>query len=98
MVLQQQEPDLVDGGLDGIDLGEHVDAIGFLVDHPRDSADLTLDAAEASQEGVPVLRVTRFHSLHHTLVGYTSLSSLVGVVGRPSISVVVSTPGSLAKG
>src|SRR5260370_23071725 len=34
VVLEQQQPDLVDGGLDGIDLGQDVDAGGLLIDHP----------------------------------------------------------------
>jgi hypothetical protein len=57
VVLEEKEPHLVDGGLDGIDLGYDVDAIGFLVDHSLDATDLSFDAIQSGKEGVTVLRV-----------------------------------------
>jgi hypothetical protein len=44
VVLEQQQSDLVNRGLDGIDLREHIDAVRFLVDHSPDATDLALDA------------------------------------------------------
>ena len=58
---KQQQANLVDSGLDGIDLGQDVDAVGFLIDHPRDAADLSLDAMQSCLERFQVLRITRFH-------------------------------------
>jgi hypothetical protein len=44
MVLEQAEADGVEGLVDRRDLGEDVDAVLFLVDHPGDAADLPLNA------------------------------------------------------
>ena len=38
---------LLERRLDGGDLGEDVDAVGVLVDHPLEAPDLALDPAEA---------------------------------------------------
>jgi hypothetical protein len=45
VAVKQTEGHLVQGGLDGGDLGEHVDAVPVVVDHPLDPADLSLDAS-----------------------------------------------------
>src|SRR5690625_4687769 len=45
VVLDQPEPDGLECAGDGGDLGEHVDAVDVLVDHPGNAADLALDAA-----------------------------------------------------
>src|SRR2546422_9527613 len=84
MVLEQQQPDLVDGGLDGVDLGQDVDAVGLLIDHPRDAADLAFDATQSGQERVAILRITWFHTCHHTPGGYISRR---GRDGTPAIPV-----------
>ena len=47
VVVEQAERDLVERRLHGGDLGEHVDAVAVLVDHPLDAADLAFDAAQA---------------------------------------------------
>ena len=44
--VEQAEGDLVEGGLDGRDLGEHVDAVAVVVDHFLDAAHLAFDAAQ----------------------------------------------------
>ena len=46
--------DLFERGLDGRDLGQDVDAVGVLVDHPLEAADLALDAAEAIVDGAGI--------------------------------------------
>src|SRR5215218_2306666 len=50
VAVEQPEGHLVEGGLDGRDLGDHVDAVLVLVDHAGDAADLPLDAAQAGLE------------------------------------------------
>ena len=50
VVVEEAEGDLVEGGLGGLDLGEDVDAVAVLLHHPRDAADLALDAGEPLQQ------------------------------------------------
>jgi hypothetical protein len=45
--VEEGEGNLVDCGLGGGDLGEDVDAVALLVDHPFDAADLAVDPAQA---------------------------------------------------
>src|SRR5689334_6069152 len=47
VVVQQPERDLVERGLDSGDLREHVHARPVLLDHPLDTADLSLHAPQA---------------------------------------------------
>jgi hypothetical protein len=59
VVLEQPDRDRVQGTLRGRNLREHVDAVGVLVHHPLQSADLALDPAQAPEQcllvsGVPV--------------------------------------------
>lgn len=67
MISQRLLFDLVQCGANGADLGQHVDAVAFFLDHAGNAADLALDAAEARE-----LRFLDFliHGLHHTPVGY----------------------------
>ena len=46
VILEEKQPDLVQGRLDGVDLGQDIDAVLVFVDHARDSADLSLDAVQ----------------------------------------------------
>ena len=50
MVVEEPQRDLVERGLYRGNLGEHVDAVAVLVDHPLNAADLSLDAAQALVE------------------------------------------------
>src|SRR5215207_3728914 len=50
VAVQQPQGDLVEGGLDGRDLGDDVDAVLVLVDHAGHAADLALDAAQPGLE------------------------------------------------
>ena len=50
VIVEQPEGDLVEGGLHGGDLGEHVDAVAVVLDHALDAADLALDPGEAVEE------------------------------------------------
>src|SRR4051794_32782404 len=43
VAVEQPQGDLVERRLDRADLGQHVDAVAILLDHPRDAADLALD-------------------------------------------------------
>jgi hypothetical protein len=45
--VEHVDGDLLEGGLDGRHLREDVDAVGVLVDHSLEAADLSLDPAEA---------------------------------------------------
>src|SRR4029450_2219593 len=47
VVVEEPEGDLVERGLDGGDLREHVHAGAVLLDHPLDAADLPLHAPQA---------------------------------------------------
>src|SRR4029450_1705722 len=47
VAVEQPERHLVEGGLDGRHLGDHVDAVLVLVDHAGHAPDLALDAAQA---------------------------------------------------
>ena len=48
--VEQSEHDLVQGGLGGADLGEDVDAVAVVFDHPLDPADLPFDPLEAGEQ------------------------------------------------
>src|SRR2546421_2231907 len=61
VVLEEEKPHLVNRGLDGIDLGQNVDAVRFLIDHPRDAADLPFDPPQTGKEGVAILYVAWVH-------------------------------------
>src|ERR1700744_4768898 len=50
VVVDQAERDLVERRLDRADLGEHVDAVTLLLDHPRDPPHLPLDPREAFEQ------------------------------------------------
>src|SRR5215204_2242212 len=50
VVVEQAQRDLVERRLHGGDLGEHVDAVAVVFDHPLDAADRGLDPAEAVEE------------------------------------------------
>ena len=54
VLLHQPEADGVQGLGDGGDLGEDVDAVLVLIDHPGDAADLALDPFEPQEVGVLV--------------------------------------------
>src|SRR5665213_3451336 len=50
VVVEQAERDLVERGLDGADLRQHVDAVAVLFDHALDATDLPLDAAQPCEQ------------------------------------------------
>jgi hypothetical protein len=58
MAVEHVDRDLLQRGLDRGHLGEDVDAVGVLVDHPLQAADLAFDPAQAIVEGLGV----RVHS------------------------------------
>ena len=83
------ERDLVERGLDRGDLGEDVDAVAVLVDHPLDAADLSLDAAQALGElvlrrGVAACSGYRWPCRNCTPTGYTGPGSHVTSAGNPA--------------
>jgi hypothetical protein len=57
MVLEQAQGDLVEGGLDRRDLGDDVDAVALILDHPLDPADLALDPSQPLEQGLLVAGV-----------------------------------------
>jgi hypothetical protein len=59
VVVEQPERDLLQALRGCRDLGEDVDAVLVLLDHPGDPTDLTLDAAKASEQVVLVHVVPR---------------------------------------
>ena len=56
----------------GRDLGEHVDAVGVLVDHPLQPAHLSLDAPQSALHRVLLVRIARHppSSEYPTPLGY----------------------------
>ena len=63
--IEEGEGDLVDCGLGGGDLGEDVDAVALLLDHPFDATDLAGDPAQAVLDLLFVLDVARVGALRH---------------------------------
>src|SRR3954447_12069469 len=64
MVIEQSERDLVECGLNRRNLGEDVDAVTILLDHPLNAAHLSLDTPQALVQLVLGRRVAtsrRFH-------------------------------------
>ena len=57
VVLEEPGADLLERGLDRGDLGEDVDAVAVLLDHPLDAAHLSLDAVQAPGQRLLVLGV-----------------------------------------
>ena len=67
MISQRLLFDFVQRGANGANLGQHVDAVAFFLDHAGNTAHLALDTAEACE-----LRFLDFfvHALNYTPVGY----------------------------
>src|ERR1700759_297246 len=61
VLVDQPERDLVERRLDRPDLGEDVDAVPLLLDHPRDPPHLPLDPREAFEESVLVSCISDGH-------------------------------------
>src|SRR6476646_6649116 len=63
MVLQQRHGDLVQRTGDRGDLREDVDAVGVLLNHPLDPADLTLDTAKPNEQPILVVVIANHRDL-----------------------------------
>ncbi len=50
MVVEQEQVDLVERGLDGLNLVDDVDAVFILFDHAHHAVDVTGDGAQAVQQ------------------------------------------------
>src|SRR5215211_607602 len=84
VAVEQPERHLVEGGLDGRHLGDHVDAVLVLVDHAGHAPDLALDAAQAGLE-LLLLHGVAGHdtsSALHAPPGYRIPGTLGGYLGR----------------
>src|SRR4051812_16417377 len=57
VILEQPDPDRLQRALRRGNLGQHVDTVGVPVDHALQSTDLTLDPAQAAEQGLLVARV-----------------------------------------
>src|SRR5260221_11186957 len=57
MIGKELQRDLVEGSLDRGDLGDDVNAVAILFDHPLDATYLTLNPTQALQHGLLVLAV-----------------------------------------
>ena len=73
VLVEQVQADALQRLADCRDLGEHVDAVGVFVDQALQAAHLALDALQARQHLLLVVRVSgRFvHEDHSTPLGYT---------------------------
>src|SRR5699024_10481079 len=86
MVVQQAEGDVAQGRVRGTDLGEDVDAVLLLVDHPVNPADLALDALEPGLEAFLLLDVA---VVRVGVVGVDRVRVVVVGTGVASVVVVV---------
>ena len=59
VLVEQLHADALQRLADGGDLGEHVDAVRVVLDHPTEAADLALDAAQPRQQLLLVVGVSR---------------------------------------
>ena len=50
VILEHLDPDRLEGGVDGSELGENVDAVAVVLDHLGDASHLPLDPGEPLQE------------------------------------------------
>ena len=57
VVLEQQQPHLIGGRRERLDLLEEIQAIGLLLDQPLKAPRLSLDPPQTVQQLVPILRV-----------------------------------------
>src|SRR5438552_2799131 len=57
MLVEDLECERLERRVDGRDLGEDVDAVAVLLDHPLDAADLALDSVQAFDQSVLVFAV-----------------------------------------
>src|SRR5918994_2288747 len=89
VAVEQAERDLVDGGLDGRDLGDHVDAVLVLVDHAGHAADLALDAAQPGLQ-LLLLHGVAGHGASSACMPYTRVEYLmvpgVGIHGASEVA------------
>ena len=70
VVVEQLEGDALQGTRRRADLGEHIDAVGVVLDHPLQATNLALDAAEALEVHVLVGGVATFeHGWEYTPSG-----------------------------
>ncbi len=72
MIVEQTEGDALQRPRRGAHLGEDVDAVLVVLDHPLQTSDLALDAAQALEVGVLVGGVATFdHGSKYTPSGYS---------------------------
>ena len=85
--VEQAEGDLVDRRLDGGDLGEDVDAVAVLVDHPLEAADLAGDPAQAVLDLVLVVDVAAADgSFSAICIGFSSARSVSASIYPQGVS------------
>src|SRR4249919_3701756 len=58
VLVEQFDADALQGLADRGDLGQHIDAVRVVLDHPRQAADLPFDAAEPGEELLLVVGVS----------------------------------------
>jgi ABC-2 type transport system ATP-binding protein len=97
VAVEQAERDLVKRRLHGVELGHDVDAVAILLDHLRDSPDLTLDPGQAVEQlllacGVAPWRAGCLHALDNTPLGYYCQA-----MGRDSTAAATRPPGTDAE-
>src|SRR4051794_33855355 len=92
VVVEQAESHRLQGLGGRGDLGEDVDAVGVVLDHPRDAAHLTLDPLESSEDLVLVAGVAR-HALTIPLGGTAYQPRVPGSpLNGPTTSAVIQPP------
>jgi hypothetical protein len=81
MIFEQPEGDRLERPGNRRDLSQDIDAVDVLVDHPLQTADLSLDPAKALQIGVFVLAVT-VHASPYLVLGSHRLHRFILVSRR----------------
>src|SRR3954453_9025464 len=75
MLIEQFDADALQGLADGGDLCEHVDAIRAVLDHSAEAANLALDTAQARQQLLLVLGVSRCRRVHTAMIPRGGISA-----------------------
>ena len=85
VLVEQVQADTLQRLADGCDLGEDVDAVGVLVDHPLQATDLALDAAQPGEDLLLVVGVSgcRVHAITVPPRGICDNPSRFELAGRP---------------
>lgn len=79
MIIQEPKGNAVQRGLGRLDLGDDVDAVAVLIDHPTEATNLSLDPGEAFEQLLLGCRISGLFS-HEAMIPPR------GIIGQPSLT------------